>query len=369
MVEKQFDKLGPIFKFSLPWKGDNIFVKDPEQIKVVLSNDGKYPIKPDFDAFIYYRNKIRKELFSETGGLLGSHGEEWYKTRSLVQQDMLRSKSALYYINDIEDISEESIEVISNSLDDNSEVEDLLEIVYKWSLESIASIFLGTRLNCIKENLNDGTESKKFIDAIKVVLGPDAKDMVLNPPVWKYISTPGFRRFDEACVQGYNISKTMIDKTIAELQSKHKDNDGNDIGILEKFIQRCGKDSQIPLGKIITFNNHFCKFFGFVVMSQDAIGAGVDTTGVTASFFLLDLAKNPDKQQLLYEEVENIIGKEPISESKLNQMRYLKACLHESQRVSPAVFGFSRQSQVDMVLEGYQIPKGVQIRYRETFCS
>ena len=126
----------------MPWKDDTVFVRDPQQIKTVLSNDGKYPIKPDFDAFIYYRQKVRKELFPETGGLLGSHGEEWYKTRSLVQQDMLRSKSALYYISDIEDISKEMIDVVGNSLDDNNEVEDLLEIVYKWSLESITSIFL-----------------------------------------------------------------------------------------------------------------------------------------------------------------------------------------------------------------------------------
>ena len=104
-------------------------------------------------------------------------------------------------------------------------------------------------------------------------------------------------------------------------------------------------------------NNSF-----ILVMSQDALVAGVDTTGVTASFFLLDLGKNPDKHQVLYEEVESVIGDEPISEAKLNQMRYLKACLNESQRVSPAVFGFSRKTQVDMVLEGYQIPKGVQIR-------
>ena len=223
-------------------------MRDPQQIKTVLSHDGKYPIKPDFDAFIYYRQNVRKELFPETGGLLGSHGEEWYKTRSLVQQDMLRSKSALYYISDIEDISKEMIDIVGNSLDDNNEVEDLLEIVYKWSLESITSIFLGTRLNCINEN--EGSECEKFIETVKVILGPDAKDMVMNPPVWKYISTPGFRRVDEACVQGYNISKTMIERSIDGLKSRKKHRDENDIGILEKFLQRCGKDSQIPLGRI-----------------------------------------------------------------------------------------------------------------------
>ena len=39
------------------------------------------------------------------------------------------------------------------------------------------------------------------------------------------------------------------------------------------------------------------------VMSQDAILAGVDTTGTTAAFLLLDLARNPEQQEELWREV------------------------------------------------------------------
>ena len=39
-----------------------------------------------------------------------------------------------------------------------------------------------------------------------------------------------------------------------------------------------------------------------------------------------------------------------VTAAKLNQMKYLKACLHESQRLWPAVAGFNRRTQVDMVL-------------------
>ena len=98
-------------------------------------------------------------------------------------------------------------------------------------------------------------------------------------------------------------------------------------------------------------------------MSQDAIMAGVDTTGTTAAFLLLDLAKNPDKQEMLFQEVKSVIGDGPITESQLNQMKYLKAFLHESQRLNPAVFGFSRTTQKDMVVGGYQIPKGTWAFY------
>ena len=94
-------------------------------------------------------------------------------------------------------------------------------------------------------------------------------------------------------------------------------------------------------------------------MSQDAILAGVDTTGTTAAFFLLDLAKNPKKQEILYKEIQDVIGDDAkVTESSINRMKYLKASLHESQRINPAAFGISRTTQTDMVLEGYHVPKG-----------
>ena len=98
-------------------------------------------------------------------------------------------------------------------------------------------------------------------------------------------------------------------------------------------------------------------------MSQDAIMAGVNTTGTTAAFFLLDLAQNPEKQEVLYKEILDVIGNGNITETSVKKMKYLKACLHESQRVNPATFGLSRTTQTDMVLEGYQIPQGKIVRY------
>ena len=40
-------------------------------------------------------------------------------------------------------------------------------------------------------------------------------------------------------------------------------------------------------------------------------------------------------------------------------MKYLKACLHESQRLNPVVIGFSSTVPADIVLGGYQIPREI----------
>lgn len=91
------------------------------------------------------------------------------------------------------------------------------------------------------------------------------------------------------------------------------------------------------------------------------IGAGVDTTSAAVSFVLYNLAKNPDKQQTLREEILKIL---PSKESKLDtksldNVPYLRAVIKESLRMYPVTNGNLRALKQDIVLQGFQIPKGV----------
>ena len=112
--------------------------------------------------------------------------------------------------------------------------------------------------------------------------------------------------------------------------------------VLAKLIEKAGPKSQIPL-----------------VMAMDAILAGIDTTANTLAFLLYDLAVNPDHQEKLYNEIVEVVGERGrVTEAKLKKLRYLKACLQESQRMRPTCAGFTRETQQEMVLGGYQIPSG-----------
>ena len=77
-----------------------------------------------------------------------------------VQQDMLRPKSAMSYIEDIEQISSEFLDLIDDSLNDKKEVDDLLELVNMFSLEAIVIIFLDKRLYCLQKNLPENSDAK-----------------------------------------------------------------------------------------------------------------------------------------------------------------------------------------------------------------
>ena len=248
----------------------------------------------------------------------------------------------MFYINETEMISYELVELIAETLDKSKEVDDLLDITFLWALESITATFLDSKLRCLKPDLPESSDAMQFIKALKIGLSSDLTKLALDVPVWKYISTPAFSRFDKAAQTVYDISRKIVEKAHIDTENRNS--------ILQKLKQRCGGDSTIPM-----------------LMSQDALTAGVDTTGTTAAFLMLDLARNPDKQEFLYEEIRSVIGLDPdlnnVTQTKLGKMRYLKACLHESLRVNPVVTALSRRTQTNIVLGGYQIPEGVNVSY------
>lgn len=91
-------------------------------------------------------------------------------------------------------------------------------------------------------------------------------------------------------------------------------------------------------------------------MALDMIAAGIDTTGLSIGFILYHLAANPEKQEILRKEI--LEHDSHINESSLKKMRYLKACIKESARLTPIVSFLLRLMQEDFTVKGYHIPAG-----------
>ena len=90
----------------------------------------------------------------------------------------------------------------------------------------------------------------------------------------------------------------------------------------------------------------------------DVLFAGVDTTSNTMQWVLYMMAKNPDKQDILRQEVLSVLGDTTwATPATLAQMPYLKAWVRETLRLYPFI-AIPRRPTEDVVLSGYLIPGG-----------
>ena len=332
-MDKLFERLreehGDIFKVCFPGQGPMVVLFRPEDIKTLYNSAGRLPHMASFDMFEFIRKTTMKDRYV-TGGLI-NNGEDWYQFRQKVQQDMMRPKSALYYISDLEEIATELTEKIIE-MQDKDGVLDPYQHLQEYALEAVGCIFMGTRLGAI-QGKGDG---KKLIENQTKLL--DLLNTLFLYPTFIAPYVPVYKKFVKYNTESFDICKKYVDAAISRV-------DDADDTVIAKLVRRCGKDSPIPL-----------------IMGIDALQVGIDTTGSTAAFLLYHLASNLGKQELLHQEICRVVGPTgDLSEAALGKMRYMKACQTESQRLLPAVFGSSKRTDTELVLGGYKIPQGTTV--------
>ena len=80
------------------------------------------------------------------------------------------------------------------------------------------------------------------------------------------------------------------------------------------------------------------------------IFGGIDTTGNTIGFLMYHLAANPDKQEILRKECLSIGPN--LNIKNLNELKYLKACIQETFRLTPTISMLVRMLQENVTLQG-----------------
>ncbi len=90
--------------------------------------------------------------------------------------------------------------------------------------------------------------------------------------------------------------------------------------------------------------------------------AGHETTSMAMTWTTLLMAKYPEIQQKVQEEIKGIIGKdEEITYEKLCKMKYLDNCIKESMRLYPPALLVGRTALKDVQFGPYTVPKGTNV--------
>ena len=100
-----------------------------------------------------------------------------------------------------------------------------------------------------------------------------------------------------------------------------------------------------------------------IMTMAEVFMAGLETTASTLCWALLYLIHNPEVQQMLHQELDQVIGPDrlPELEDKKN-LPYLEATITETLRLSSLVpLSVPHKTTVDTTLQGYSIPKGTTV--------
>ncbi|XP_050295888.1 probable cytochrome P450 49a1 isoform X2 [Anthonomus grandis grandis] len=333
---------------------DLLFIFNGEDIRKIFKREETMPYRPSMPSLHYYKQKLMKEFFEGNEGIIGVHGPKWDTFRKQVQQILLLPNTAKKYVEPLDLIAGDFLRLMEQSLDHNRELpENFLSEVYKWALESVARVSLNRRLGCLDPNLSKDSESQRIINSINTFFW-NVAEVELKMPVWRIYKNRSFRKYIAALEDFRTLCLKYITQTMKRMETKNYNNvNEEDVSIVERIL-------------IKTKNPKLA-----AVLALDLLLVGVDTTSIALASTIYQLSQNPQKQDILYRELKQIM---PEPDTKVNvkaqeNMPYLKACIKETLRMYPVIIGNGRSLQSDTVLAGYNIPKGYSVLDARNFSS
>ncbi|XP_053554121.1 sterol 26-hydroxylase, mitochondrial isoform X2 [Bombina bombina] len=313
-----------------------IYVADPEMLQVVLRQEGKYPMRNKNDIWKEHRNQR-----NITYGPFTEEGHKWHKLRTVLNKRMLKPTEAMSYAGGINEVVTDFMDRLQDMRKESSSgdmVNDVANAFYRFAFEGISYILFETRIGSLDKQIPP--ETQKFIDSIGYMFKNSVYVTFL--PKWTRRVLPYWDRYIEGWDNIFYYGNKLIDKKMSEIQSRLEK--GEEVkGEYLTYLLSSGKLSIEDVYGSVT----------------ELLLAGVDTTSNTLTWSLYHLARNPEIQKTLYDEVIGAVPMDrlPVAED-ISRMPFLRAVIKETLRLYPVVPTNARVvNENDIVIGDHFFPK------------
>ena len=289
-------------------------------------------------------------------GLLISEGSKWARNRRLLTP-AFHYEILTPYIG----VYNKCLEVLFSKWSTSARVSDPVKL-----FESVRLLSLDIILQCSFSFSSDcqSLEHKHpYIQAVQEIVDLASLRFVsvVGRINWLYSLTPTGRKYKNYCKLAHNYSRTVIQNRKKELEIS-----SSNLSMSESELKAKKK------GK-------YLDFLDILLIARDDEGNGLtdqeiqdevdtflfeghDTTTSGMCWTLYCLAKHPEHQEKVREEVRSVLmGREWLEYDDLKELKYTQWCIKEAMRLYPPVFFISRETTEDVELEGYHIPKGIRV--------
>ncbi|XP_018409948.1 PREDICTED: cytochrome P450 27C1 [Nanorana parkeri] len=340
--QKHINEYGRIFKSHF---GPQFVVSiaDRDMIAQVLRAEREAPQRANMESWQEYR-----DLRGRSTGLISAEGKKWLTMRSVLRQKILRPRDVFVYAGGVNEVVGDLIKRIQNLRsheEDGETVTNVNDLYFKYSMEAVATILYECRLGCLENVVPKQTV--EYIEALELMFRMFKMTMYAGAiPKWLRTFIP--KPWEEFCRSWdglFTFSQIHVDHKLQEIQARLDRGEEVQGGLL----------TMILISKELTLEELYANM-------TEMLLAGVDTTSFTLSWATYLLAKNPQVQQMVYNQIVQNLGKDTIPTAEdVPKLPLIRAVLKETLRLFPVLPGNGRVTQDDLVLGGYFIPKGTQL--------
>ncbi|XP_060051006.1 25-hydroxyvitamin D-1 alpha hydroxylase, mitochondrial [Erinaceus europaeus] len=338
-------RYGPVWSASFgPVR--TVYLAAPTLVEQLLRQEGPRPERCSFSPWTEHRRRHQRAC-----GLLTAEGEEWQKLRSLLAPLLLRPQAAAGYAGTLDEVVRDLVRRLrrqrGRSAGAPTLVRDVAGEFYKFGLEGVGAVLLGSRLGCLDVQVPADTET--FIRAVGSVFMSTLLTMAM--PSWLHRLVPGpWGRLCRDWDQMFAFAQRHVERREAEAAVSGQGKSEVDVGAgahLTYFLLREKLPAPSILGNV-----------------TELLLAGVDTVSNTLSWALYELSRHPEVQMALHSEITAALGPGShahLPATTLSQLPLLKAVVKEVLRLYPVVPGNSRVPDKDIHVGDYIIPQNTLV--------
>jgi cytochrome P450 len=307
---------GPIVRTRLPLH--LYFVADGACIEEILVKK----------AESFHKDRTSRLLARVIGnGLLVNEGESWRRQRRLIQP--------AFHQRQLESYAGRMVEAATRGADRwrPGEVRDIHEEMMGVTMTIVAGALFGADLSADASEI--GRTISDLMEQFSRMLGLAAR---FQPPAW--VPTPANRRL--------RASARKVDAVI--------------LGIIEAR-RRSGAGADDLLSLLIRARDEDGGAMSDTQVRDEAMTlflAGHETTGLATSYALYLLARDPERQARLAEELARVLGGRLPTLGDLEQLPYTEAVVLESMRIYPPAWAMGREAMTEIEIGGWRYPRGAE---------
>lgn len=299
-----------------------VFVNHPDLIREVLSTRAR--------LFRKHQRLVEALRQVDGDGLALTEGDLWLRQRRLLQPAFGPKRMGRY--------AEAIVERTGRFIDrwQPGQTVNMVNEMTHLTLEIIASVFYDTELTGKAARLGEA------VRVLSLTLYEEASSPIRLP---EWLPTPSKRRKKWAIA----TLRGLIDDFIRERRAQGSPDRGDLLSMLLLAVDHEGdgkgmSDRQAQDEAVTMFN------------------AGHDSTAAALAWIWYLIARHPDVERRLIEEMQAVLGDRPATFDDVPKLVYSEMVVREALRLYPPVWAlFAREALQDTELGGYRIPRGSQV--------